>query len=367
MQSEAPSRQTNQQPQEHSQGTRPKRGLGFWIRRGLLWSLVALLALVIIGLLYQALASYRDQRSVSPAPGQMVSVGTHQLHINCIGNGSPTVILEAGWAYTSLEWSAHVQPNVAKQTRVCSYDRAGLGRSELGPGSKDATQVTGELHALLDKAGIEGPYVLVGHSLGGLYSRVYADRYPEDVAGMVLVQSMHPDQFERIGMASALKMNHRTGLIGAPLARMGVVRLSGLFPPSSDLPPLQRKQANSLYYQTSHLVAELGELSAMPEVMAQVRQTGGLGEKPLAVVSGGSAGGQQADAMADSKSKAARIEREVPVIQEELNHLSSDSTKRVVQGATDDSLVLNRSHAQQTSEEIVRVVEAVRNHQSLTR
>jgi Serine aminopeptidase, S33 len=256
---------------------------------------------------------------------------------------------------------------VAKQTRVCSYDRAGLAWSELGPGSKDATQVTGELHALLDKARIEGPYVLVGHSLGGLYARVYADRYPEDIAGMVLVQSMRPDQFERIGMESALKMNHRTGVIGAPLARMGVVRLMGLFPPSSDLPPHQRKQADSLYYQTSHQVAEFRELSAMPEVMTQVRQTGALGEKPLAVVSGGSAGGEQAEAMADSKSKAARIEREVTAMQEELTHLSSDSTQRVVQGAADDSLVLNRSYAKQTSDEIVRVVEAVRTDRSLSR
>jgi pimeloyl-ACP methyl ester carboxylesterase len=256
---------------------------------------------------------------------------------------------------------------VAKQTRVCSYDRAGLAWSELGPGSKDATQVTGELHALLDKARIEGPYVLVGHSLGGLYARVYADRYPEDIAGMVLVQSMRPDQFERIGMESALKMNHRTGVIGAPLARMGVVRLMGLFPPSSDLPPHRRKQADSLYYQTSHQVAEFRELSAMPEVMTQVRQTGALGEKPLAVVSGGSAGGEQAEAMADSKSKAARIEREVTAMQEELTHLSSDSTQRVVQGAADDSLVLNRSYAKQTSDEIVRVVEAVRTDRSLSR
>jgi pimeloyl-ACP methyl ester carboxylesterase len=367
MQSKVPPRQTERQPDGHSQGTRSRRGLGFWLRRGVVWMFAGLLALVVIGLIYQVIATQIDQRSVSPAPGQMVSVGNHQLHINCIGKGSPTVILEAGWAFTSLEWSAHVQPEVAKHTRVCPYDRAGLAWSELGPGSKDATQVTGELHALLDKAGIKGPYVLAGHSLGGLYARVYADRYPEDVAGMVLVQSMHPDQFERLGMASALKMNRRTGLIGAPLARMGVVRLSVLFPPSSDLPPLQRKQADSLYYQTSHLVAELGELSATPEVMAQVRQTGALGDKPLAVVSGGSAGSQQADAMADSKSKAARIEREVPAMQEDLTHLSSDSTQRVVQGAADDSLVLNRSYGQQTSEEIVRVVEAVRTDQPLSR
>jgi hypothetical protein len=122
--------------------------------------LITLLALAVIGATYQAIATQIDQRSISsPAAGQMVSVGNHQLHLNCVGKGSPTVILEAGWAFTSLEWSTYVQPDVAKQTGVCSYDRAGLAWSELGPGSKDATQVTGELHALLDKARIYGPYV----------------------------------------------------------------------------------------------------------------------------------------------------------------------------------------------------------------
>ena len=153
MRSKVPPRQTDR----HSQGTRPRRGLGLWIRRGLVWSLLTLLVLAVVGAAYQAIATQIDQRSISPAPGQMVSVGNHQLHLDCVGKGNPTVILEAGWAFTSLEWSTYVQPYVAKQTRVCSYDRAGLAWSELGPGSEDTTQVTGELHALLDKAPQKAP------------------------------------------------------------------------------------------------------------------------------------------------------------------------------------------------------------------
>jgi pimeloyl-ACP methyl ester carboxylesterase len=123
-------------------------------------------------------------------------------------------------------------------------------RSRPKPQERHA-QVTGELHTLLHKAGIEGPYVLVGYSLGGLYSRVYADRYPEDVAGMVPVQTMHPDQFERLGIESALRTNRLTGIIGPPLSRAGVLRLLGLFPPSLDLPQPLRKQANPLLPDTS--------------------------------------------------------------------------------------------------------------------
>ena len=109
MRSKVPPRQ----PDRHSQGTRPKRGLGLWIRRGPVWSLLTLLALAVVGATYQAIATQIDQRSISPAPGQMVGVGNHQLHLNCVGKGSPTVILEAGWTFTSLEWSTYVQPYVA--------------------------------------------------------------------------------------------------------------------------------------------------------------------------------------------------------------------------------------------------------------
>ena len=170
-----------------------------WIKKTLLWLLVALLMALVIGAIYQALATEADQRSAFPGPGEMVEVGDHRLHLNCVGQGSPTVVLDGGWGYTSVEWTGWVQPDVAKHTRVCSYDRAGMGWSEPGSGPPDANRVPSDLHALLQEANEEGPYVLVGHSLAGLYCRVYAERYPEEVAGMVLVDSTHPDQFEGQG------------------------------------------------------------------------------------------------------------------------------------------------------------------------
>ncbi len=128
------------------------RGIVRWIRKALLWSLAVLVvALVIGGIYHQAIATEIDQRKAFPAPGEMVDVGEHSLHMRCIGQGSPTVVLDAGWGYTSVEWSGWVQPEVAKYTRVCAYDRAGMGWSEPQPAAPDATQTAAELHTLLQE------------------------------------------------------------------------------------------------------------------------------------------------------------------------------------------------------------------------
>jgi hypothetical protein len=129
----------------HSRG----RSVMRLLRKTLLWSLVALLAALAVGAIYQAVATEVDQRAAFPGSGEMVDVGEHRLHMNCLGQGSPTVVLDGGLGYTSVEWSGWVQPEVAKHTRVCAYDRAGMGWSEPGPGAPDATQTADELHALL--------------------------------------------------------------------------------------------------------------------------------------------------------------------------------------------------------------------------
>src|SRR5215213_11997753 len=163
------------------------------IWRPLLWLVVVLLALALAGEIYQAIATELAARAYPP-PGEMVAVGGYSLHINCVGQGSPTVILDAGLGEFSAQW-VRVQRKVSDTTRVCAYDRAGMGWSEMGPEPRDARQISSELHALLKGAGTEGPYVLVGHSYGGLYMQTYAARYPEEVAGMALVDSSQPDQF----------------------------------------------------------------------------------------------------------------------------------------------------------------------------
>jgi formylglycine-generating enzyme required for sulfatase activity/CubicO group peptidase (beta-lactamase class C family) len=136
-----------------------------------------------------------QQNNQSSIEGKF-DVGGYEMYLHCMGTGTPTVILEAGFDDVADTWSL-VQPEVARFTRACSYDRAGLGQSDPGPEPRDSLQIIKELHALLTNAGVEGPYVLVGHSLGGMYVRLFADTYREETGGLVLVDSEHVDQFER--------------------------------------------------------------------------------------------------------------------------------------------------------------------------
>lgn len=126
-----------------------------------------------------------------------IAVGGDFLYLRCTGRGSPVVVLEAGGGGDHRGWDA-VQPELARTTRVCSYDRAGLALSDAAPKRATATQKADDLHDLLSEADVRGPYVLVGHSYGGMLVRVYTARYPDDVAGVVLLDSSHPDQIERL-------------------------------------------------------------------------------------------------------------------------------------------------------------------------
>jgi pimeloyl-ACP methyl ester carboxylesterase len=152
---------------------------------------------VIVYLLVRESITRNKYRAEYPPPGKMVDIGTHAIHLNCVGSGSPTVVFEADLdQYGSLSW-VPVQEAIGKITRACSYDRAGILWSEPGPLPRDGETIARELYTVLDAAGEEGPYLLVGHAFGGAYVRIFAGKYPDDVCGMVLLESSHPEMLTR--------------------------------------------------------------------------------------------------------------------------------------------------------------------------
>lgn len=167
-----------------------------WIGRTLLVVLILLLGLITYLIVRESITRNR-YRAQYPPPGNMVSIGTHDIHLNCVGRGSPTVVFESDLdQYGSLSW-VPVQKSIGQVTRACSYDRAGILWSEPGPRPRDGETIASELHTVLDAAGEDGLYILVGHAFGGAYIRIFAGKYPDDVCGMVLLESSHPEMLTR--------------------------------------------------------------------------------------------------------------------------------------------------------------------------
>ena len=245
---------------------------------------IVVVGLVVAGAIYESAAEAADSRAYPP-PGQRVDVGGYRLHLNCSGTGSPTVVIDAGWGDWSTTWGL-VQPDVAKATRVCTYDRAGSGWSDNGPLPRDARQFAQELSTLLKTAGVPGPYVLVGHSLGGLTMRVFAHEHPSGVAGVVLIDSMSPGQFTQ----SARDMQSQTSSQYSAysiLARLGLVRLLvrplGFIP--SELPSGDAYAARFARPQYFQAVTDEGR--SMPESGAQAGAVKTFGDLPLIILSRG--------------------------------------------------------------------------------
>jgi hypothetical protein len=203
-----------------------RRDLHSRSRPWLLYPVLAVLALAAIGGGFETIREQADTNAY-PMTGQLIDVGGHSLHLACTGSGSPTVVLQPGGGdYSTV--TAWIAPAVAVHTRVCVYDRAGRGWSEPAERPQDATQVATDLHTLLQRANVPGPYVLAGHSFGGLYSLTHADRYPDDVAGMVLIDSTNPAPTADPAHARAYDAGSydaaadRVAALGALAARIGV-------------------------------------------------------------------------------------------------------------------------------------------------
>jgi pimeloyl-ACP methyl ester carboxylesterase len=283
--------------------------------------------IVVAGLVFQSGATMLDERRY-PMPGQMVEVNGHRVHLDCRGQGSPTVLLDAGLGDSASTW-ALVQPEVAKFTRVCSYDRPGFGWSEESSGARDSRHVAAELEDLLQQAHIAGPYLLVGHSFGGYNQLVFQSLYPDQVVGMVLVDSSHPDQENRLpGMSmEEYAAGLRWKILAAPF---GVQRLIGwcrddyTFP---NAPQAWREVAPvsiALDCRSSVFRATYDELLAFRESGRQVAMVTTLHALPLIVLSHDPKVGA-----GFPPEGAAEAEKQWNTMQEELRALSTNS-KRVI-------------------------------------
>jgi pimeloyl-ACP methyl ester carboxylesterase len=314
-----------------------------WLRRFMIIAL-SLVCLLATGAIYQMIMTMVDQRAYPP-PGQLISVGDHKLHIHCVGTGTPTVILESGGGMLSSHW-AWVQSGLAGATRVCAYDRAGSGWSERGPLPRDAQQMAAELHTLLAQARIDGPYLLVGHSIGGLYMRAFAAQFPDQVAGLVLVDSSHPDQMTRSPETKAEQEGFVRLFKWVPLlARLGIVRIAGMAAmTTADLPATERAAAAAFFNAAAQHTTMLAEIAAWESTAAQARALKTLDNKPLLVISAGE----------NSSSGWS-------VLQQELTNLSANSRQLVVERATHQGLLVDEESARMTSEAILQVIEALRS------
>ena len=323
-----------------------KKGKGCW--GCLMWAgiLVGILALLLCVFVAWTWASGKKAKAELakqyPPPGQMVDVGGYRLHLNCQGSkqsaDSPTVVLESGTGEYSLTWD-QVQREVAQFARVCAYDRAGLGWSERGPNPRTAPYVVEELEALLAGAGVEPPYVLVGHSMGGLYARYYAYEHPEKVAGMVLEDSEHEEQNQRLPEALTKANEQATQMLRIPqlLSASGLLALNPASYPSQSLYPMAPGTEETfkalLALSPQWFATAIEETSAEAESCAAMRsiQDRSLGDMPLIVVSAGEFSDPAVlNLSAEEHAQAMAAWAE---LQPELVTLSSNSKQVIAEGA----------------------------------
>jgi pimeloyl-ACP methyl ester carboxylesterase len=326
-----------------------RRNLRSLTRRLVLYPLFVGLVVAGVGGSYETIQEQVD-RSATPMPGHLVDVGGRRLYVHCTGSGSPTVVLVSGLAETSVYWGGWIAPAVAQTTTVCAYDRAGQGWSDPPPSPQDGAAVASDLHTLLNRAQIPGPYVLVGHSTGGVYARIFAARYPDQVAGMVLLDSQpnealtglpdFPSQYSALRRASALFPS---------LARLGVFQLVNRFA-ADPLPVPTRDEERAAVSSANLNRIQRDEFAELPMTLQEAAALTTLGDRPLIVVTA-------------AKGAAAGW---LP-LQDKMTGLSTNSAHRVLPDTDHPGLIHDRLGAAQASQAILDVVASVRSGTPLTK
>lgn len=289
-----------------------------WIRRIVLGGAALLILLLAAGVVYEQW-SRRSAAETFPPVGDLVEFDGSLSHLHCVGDGSPTVILEAGLDGRGSQAWVTVQPEIGSTTRVCSYDRAGILWSERREGPRDANRIVEELHALLAAASESPPYVMVGHSLGGPLIRVFSERFQGEVAGFVFVDAAHPEELDRFPVE--MERVRTTPLTRRFLVATGFLRFWW-----RSSTPENAVQAHS--FRT--LAGSSAERGAFEEILAQSAQTGTLGDRPVVVLTAG-----RSPRPANRSEVVHREFRDTWfVLQGELADLSSNADHRKIEDAT---------------------------------
>ena len=295
-----------------------------------------LIVAALSGATYQWLATRREL-AATPPPGHLVDIGGHRLHLWCTGDGAPAVILDTGLGGSSAGWG-FVQPDVARFTRVCSYDRAGMGYSDPGPSPRTARRIASELDELLARSGIGGPVVLVGASSGGFNVRVFASDHSKRVAGLVLVDASHEDDAHEVPMMARF----------VPLlSTLGVLRLLGVSfgLPVESLAPSVRQFARATSFRAAGYQAAADEIIHIRESASEVRSSRRKLTIPVLVITGGRGADENWRQL--QRDQASLSDRGCLIVAQQSGHVVSidqpqvvvDAIRRVVEAARGRNVV----------------------------
>jgi pimeloyl-ACP methyl ester carboxylesterase len=312
-------------------------------RRLVLYPVVAVMALAAVGGGYETVGAATDAEVAMP--GELIEVNGHSMHLNCTGSGSPTVVLQPGGGEMSsnMGWLA---PRIAAETRVCVYDRPGRGWSEPVTNPQDATEIASDLHTLLERGNVPGPYVFAGHSFGGLYVLTYAAMFPEDVAGLVVIDTTaprdepttstpgDPDSYDALGRVTALV---------STVSQLGLTRLESAAE-VGDLPPESREGQLASLRTRSNLRSFIDEFVQANDSMKRAALLTDFGDKPLFILTAGV--GSDADLIA---------------AHDHLATLSTNSVHVTVEGASHHDLISDEKDSTATAQAALAVVASIRN------
>jgi pimeloyl-ACP methyl ester carboxylesterase len=336
-----------------------KRSVPLTILRVIKWVFIGVATLLILGLIYQVVSVALDRRAYLP-PGQLFTVEGRQMHLYCTGSGSPTVILEAGAYSFSSEWY-WVQRQLETTNRVCAYDRAGNGWSDATAGLRDGVTLAHELHALLMQADVAAPYVMVGHSLGGVLNPIYAQQYPGEVVGIVAVDSAVPIAFafqdeSEAAVERYIADNESAYQLMSTLGRFGVGRLiigsefRSFGYPEEIAAVLTALKSTNVAIDTWDAEVRLAQ-RALGEQAAEALD---LGSMPLAVLWAG-----------HPEITTPEDRERLQAIWNAFPFTSTNSVTRVIDGANHGSIVGNEQYAEQVSDAVRDVMEAASSGEPL--